>query len=281
MLWQAGKFALKFDRPLIMGILNVTLDSFSDGGRYILPDKALRRAEEMIAEGADIIDIGGESTRPGGAPVASDEEIRRVVPVIGAVARRFDIPISIDTHRSQTAAAAADAGATIVNDISGLRFDRELAAVAAQRGLGLILMHSRGDLDSLHSQPPVHDILAEVTTGLSTSISAAEKSGVPPENIVLDIGLGFGKTVRQNFEMLGHVDTVIATFPQYPLLVGASRKSFIGKVSGDVPPEDRLAGSIACAALAVYKGANILRVHDVKETVAAAAAALAAKTGIV
>lgn len=249
-----------------MAILNVTPDSFSDGGRYASIDAALAQAEKMIADGGDIIDIGGESTRPGSARVSVDEEIARVVPVIEAIAKQFDIPISIDTSKSEVARAAVDAGAEIINDISGLRFDERIATVAAEKGTGLVLMHSRGEFETMHSQPPVEDIIAEVTTDFYRSISTAEKHGVKPEQIVLDIGIGFGKTLDQNLELIAKLDKLTADFPQYPMLVGTSRKSFIGKLLNDAPPDKRLSGSLATAAIAVWNGAKIIRVHDVKET---------------
>ena len=249
-----------------MAILNVTPDSFSDGGRYASIDAALAQAEKMIADGGDIIDIGGESTRPGSARVSVDEEIARVVPVIEAIAKQFDIPISIDTSKSEVARAAVDAGAEIINDISGLRFDERIATVAAEKGTGLVLMHSRGEFETMHSQPPVEDIIAEVTTDFYRPISTAEKHGVKPEQIVLDIGIGFGKTLDQNLELIAKLDKLTADFPQYPMLVGTSRKSFIGKLLNDAPPDKRLSGSLATAAIAVWNGAKIIRVHDVKET---------------
>ena len=266
MLWRTSKRTIDLQKPVVMAILNVTPDSFSDGGRYASIDAALAQAEKMIADGGDIIDIGGESTRPGSARVSVDEEIARVVPVIEAIAKQFDIPISIDTSKSEVARAAVDAGAEIINDISGLRFDERIATVAAEKGTGLVLMHSRGEFETMHSQPPVEDIIAEVTTDFYRSISTAEKHGVKPEQIVLDIGIGFGKTLDQNLELIAKLDKLTADFPQYPMLVGTSRKSFIGKLLNDAPPDKRLSGSLATAAIAVWNGAKIIRVHDVKET---------------
>ena len=266
MLWRTSKRTIDLQKPVVMAILNVTPDSFSDGGRYASIDAALAQAEKMIADGGDIIDIGGESTRPGSARVSVDEEIARVVPVIEAIAKQFDIPISIDTSKSEVARAAVDAGAEIINDISGLRFDERIATVAAEKGTGLVLMHSRGEFETMHSQPPVEDIIAEVTTDFYRSISTAEKHGVKPEQIVLDIGIGFGKTLDQNLELIAKLDKLTADFPQYPMLVGTSRKSFIGKLLNDAPPDKRLSGSLATAASAVWNGAKIIRVHDVKET---------------
>lgn len=250
-----------------MGVLNVTPDSFSDGGRFADIDAALERAEEMISEGAAIIDIGGESTRPGSERVSVEAEIERVVPVIEVISLIHDIPISIDTSKADVAEAAAEAGAEIINDISGLRFDERIADVAARRNAGLVLMHSRGEFDSMHSQPPVEDIIDEVSTDLRRSVTVAEERGVRRDAIVLDIGIGFGKTLEQNLELIAKLDNIADSFPGRPLLVGASRKSFIGKILDGVPPDERLSGSLAAAVMAVMNGARIIRAHDVKATV--------------
>ena len=194
-MWKTSRREISLDVPLVMGILNVTPDSFSDGGRYADINAALKRADEMIAEGADVIDIGGESTRPGSKRVSADDEISRVVPVIEAISKRLDVPVSIDTSKSAVANAAVDAGAEIINDISGLRFDEAIAEVAARHKTGLVLMHSRGEFETMHSQPPVEDIITEVEKDLRRSISAAAAAGVAGEQIALDIGLGFGKTL--------------------------------------------------------------------------------------
>ena len=267
MLWKTSNREFELTRPLVMAILNVTPDSFSDGGYFTNPNAALRQAEKLINEGSDILDIGGESTRPGSVRVAAGEEIERVVPVIEAVAKHFDVPISVDTSKSEVARAAVDAGAEIINDISGLRFDPEIATVAAERKTGLVLMHSRGEFETMHSQSPVEDIMAEVINDLRRSTAAALSRGVEAEQIVLDIGIGFGKTLRQNLELIADLDKLIAEFPDYPMLVGTSRKSFIGKLLDGAPPEQRLSGSLASIAIAVWNGAKIVRVHDVKETV--------------
>lgn len=269
MFWQTSCRKISLERRLVMGILNVTPDSFSDGGEYLSVDNALQQAEKMIAEGADIIDVGGESTRPGSKPVATDEEIRRTIPVIEEIITRFDLPISIDTTKSETAKAAIDAGAEIINDISGLRFDVSVADVAARSNAGLVLMHSRGTFETTHTQPPVDNIIFEVAADFRRAIDLAKTHDVRVEQIALDIGLGFGKTFEQNLELLAKLDKIIAEFQAYPMVVGASRKSFIGKILGDVPPNERLDGSIAAALTAIRNGAKIVRVHDVKETVAA------------
>jgi len=267
MHWQTSRRQISLDRPLVMAILNVTPDSFSDGGEFMSVDDALRRAETMIAEGADIIDIGGESTRPGSTRIDPETEKRRTMPVIDAVANRFDIPLSIDTSKSKVARAALDAGAEIINDISGLRWDKQIADVAAATGAGLVLMHSRGSFDEMHSLPPVDDILADVTADFRRSIHIAGDCGVANEQMVLDVGIGFGKTQAQNLELLGKLDTIVSEFEHYPMLVAASRKSFIGKILNDSSVDERLGGSLACAAIAIFNGAKMIRVHDVKETV--------------
>jgi dihydropteroate synthase len=265
--WQIRGRKLSLERTLVMGILNVTPDSFSDGGEFLSVDAAVERAEKMIADGADIIDIGGESTRPGSKRVSILEETERVVPVIKAIVKSFDVPISIDTTKPEVAEAAIAAGAEIINDISGLRWQPELAGVAAKSGAGLILMHSRGVFETMHTEPPAEDIMADVSEKFERSIGIALRSGVAKENIVLDIGIGFGKSFDQNLEVLAKLDKLVAEFDEYPMLVGASRKSFIGKILGGAKADERLAGSLAAAVVAVMKGAVIVRVHDVKETV--------------
>jgi dihydropteroate synthase len=260
------------ERTLIMGILNVTPNSFSDGGRFLALEDALAHAEQMIAEGADIIDVGGESTRPGGEPVSVEEEIARVVPIIEALAKRVDTPLSVDTTKSEVARAALDAGAAIVNDISALRFDFYIADAVARAGAGLVLMHSRGTPATLHRLPPVADIMHEVTNSLRASVHMAKRRGVKPESIVIDPGIGFGKSQQQNLELIAKLDRLIAAFPDYLILIGTSRKSFIGRILADesgtpAPAENRLHGTIATITAAVLNGAHILRVHDVAPAV--------------
>jgi dihydropteroate synthase len=257
------------ERTLIMGILNVTPDSFSDGGLFASVEDAVVHAERLVSEGADIIDVGGESTRPGGEPVSAEEEISRVVPVIEALARRVSVPLSVDTTKSEVARAALDAGAAIVNDVSALRFDFYVADVAARAGAGLVLMHSRGTPATRHRMPPVADIMEEVISSLRASINMAERRGVARESIVIDPGIGFGKSQEQNLELIAKLDQLIAAFPEYPLLIGTSRKSFIGRILADesgtpAPASERLHGTIATNTVAVLKGAHIVRVHDVK-----------------
>ena len=259
------------ERTLIMGILNVTPDSFSDGGRFLSVDDALAQAEKMISEGADIIDVGGESTRPGGDPVSVEEEIERVVPVIEALSRRVAVPLSVDTTKSEVARAALDAGASVVNDVSALRFDFYVADAVARAGAGLVLMHSRGTPATMHRLPPVADIMEEVVSSLRASIHMAERRGVKREAIVIDPGIGFGKSQSQNLELIARLDELIAAFPDYPLLIGTSRKSFIGRILADeagtpAPSSERLYGTLATVTAAVLKGAHMVRVHDVKPT---------------
>lgn len=250
-----------------MAILNVTPDSFSDGGKFFSIDEALKQAEKLISEGADILDIGGESTRPNSQRVAAEEEMRRVCPVIEKITKRFDISVSVDTSKAEVAGKAIEAGAEIINDVSGLLFDEKIAEIAAVNKTGLILMHLRGGFETMHNQAPVSDILSEVTEGFRQSVKKAQNFGVNDEQIVLDVGIGFSKTFEQNLELLAKLDKLCKEFPEFPMLVGASRKSFIGKILDDVPAGKRLYGSLATNAIAVWNGAKIVRVHDVRETV--------------
>ena len=268
--WQIRDRTIPLERPLIMGVLNVTPDSFSDGAEFLSPDQALAHAEQMVADGADIIDVGGESTRPGDtAVVSAEEEINRVEPVIWELAKRFEVPISIDTTKSVVAAAAINAGATIINDVSALRFDQHVANVAASTGAGLVLMHSRGTPGALHNLPPVENIIEAVTSSLRESIAVAEERGVKRESIVIDPGIGFGKSQEQNLELLAKLDQLIAAFPDFPLLIGTSRKSFLGRILADAngtlaPVDERLHASLASMTVAILKGTHLVRVHDVK-----------------
>jgi dihydropteroate synthase len=272
-------------RTLVMGVLNVTPDSFSDGNLFLSPDKALAHAEQMIAEGADIIDVGGESTRPGGASIVSpEEELNRVLPVIAQLVKRSTIPISIDTTKALVARAALDAGASIVNDVSALRFDFHIADEVAKSGAGLVLMHSRGTPATMHRLPPVADIMEEVTKSLRGSIAMAERRGVKREAIVIDPGIGFGKSQEQNVELIAKLDQIIANFPDFPLLIGTSRKSFLGRVLADAngnpaSADERLHASMATITAAILKGANIVRVHDVSAAVETVRTAGAIRAG--
>jgi dihydropteroate synthase len=272
MFWQTSRRKLSLERTLVMGILNVTPDSFSDGGQYLSHDDAIRQAEKLIKEGADILDVGGESTRPGGkTAVDFNQEIARVIPVVKSIAKRFDIPISIDTTKSKVAEAAINAGAEIINDISGLRFDDQMAAVAARHGTGLVLMHSRGAFETLHSLPPALEIMSAVAADFRRAIAAAASHSVANEQVVLDPGFGFGKSFEQNLELLAKLDKLKAEFLGFPFLVGISRKSTIGKILDGFSVEGRMVGSVAAAAIAAWNGANIVRVHDVRESVEALA----------
>ena len=278
--WKTSRRKIPLDRPLVMGVLNVTPDSFSDGGKFDSVETARRRAEQMIAEGADIIDLGGESTRPGSKRVPVNEEISRVVPAIKAIKDKFDTPLSIDTTKSEVAEAAVDAGAEIINDISGLRFDERIGDIAVARGTGLVLMQSLGEFETMHSQPPADHIIDEVVNDFRRSTAIAEKAGIKPEQIVLDVGIGFGKTLEQNLELIAKLDKLVSEFENFPLLVGTSRKSFIGKLLGGARTEDRLGGSLATGIIAVMNGARILRVHDIRETVQALSIVGAIRHGI-
>jgi dihydropteroate synthase len=266
--WTAKLREIDPRRTLVMGILNVTPDSFSDGGKFLSIDEAIKHAETMIDQGADILDIGGESSRPGSKRVDPDEEISRVVPVIAALAKRFETPISVDTYKSKVAEAAINAGAEIINDISAFRFDPQLPSVVATNRVGVVLMHSRGEFETLHSTPHASDIFEDVTQGFHRAIAAAEKAGASQDTIALDVGIGFGKTLEQNLSLITGISRLRGKFPGLPFLIGTSRKSFIGKVLGGVPVDERLEGSLATAAIAVYNGVNIIRTHDIKETLA-------------
>jgi dihydropteroate synthase len=265
--WKLARRTLALGgRTLIMGVLNVTPDSFSDGGQFFDLERAVAHAEEMLADGADIVDVGGESTRPGGALVSTEEELRRIVPVVERLTAHLPrAVISVDTTKSEVARAALDAGAEIINDISALRFDAHIAEEAARFGAGLVLMHSRGTPETLHTLPPVPaSILPEVTESLRRSIALAEARGVRRERIVLDPGIGFGKTQQQNLELLARLRELAAEFNEFPLLVGTSRKSFIGRLLDDAPVEGRLHGTMASVTAAILGGAHIIRVHDVR-----------------
>ena len=267
-VWKIARGTLDLSgRTLVMGTLNVTPDSFSDGGQFSSIELALARAEEMIAEGADILDIGGESTRPGAEAVSAEEEIRRVLPVIKELSKSSTIPISIDTTKAVVARAALEAGAEIINDISGLRFEPSVADVAASASAGLILMHSRGDAGTMHRLEPVADIMAEVTNGLRQSIAEAERRGVPHECLVLDPGIGFSKSLEQNVELIARLDELVLAFTEFPILIGTSRKSFLGRLLDGAPVDERLHATMATVTAAVLRGAHIVRVHDVRAAV--------------
>jgi dihydropteroate synthase len=279
MFWQTSRRKLSLEKTLVMAILNVTPDSFSDGGKFYRLDAALKQTEKLIEVGADILDIGGESTRPNSQRVSEREEIQRVVPIIQEITKRFDIPVSIDTSKMKVAESAVEAGAEIINDVSGLRFDDQIGQVAFKHKTGLILMHLRGEFETMHQQEPVTDILEEVAKGFSQSLEKAISFGVKKESIVLDIGIGFSKTFKQNLELLARLTELCVQFKDFPMLVGTSRKSFIGKILEEPEATKRLSGSLASAAIAVWNGAKIVRVHDVKETIEAIKVVKAIKTG--
>ena len=253
------------ERTHVMGILNVTPDSFSDGGSWTDTEIAIKHALTMIDEGADIIDVGGESTRPGADPVDAEIEIARVVPVIEGISATSDIPISIDTSKSEVARAAIEAGAAIVNDVTALGADVNMAEVVASSDVGLVLMHMLGEPRTMQSDPRYDDVVAEVGDFLSERSELATKAGIPPDRIVVDPGIGFGKTLDHNLELLRSIDQ-IRTRVGLPVLLGPSRKSFIGAVL-DLEVDQRLEGTAAVIALAVSAGVEIVRVHDVTEMV--------------
>lgn len=259
---------MRRERTYVMGVVNVTPDSFSDGGVFFDRSVAIERAMEMACEGADIIDIGGESTRPGAEDVPAAEEISRVVPVIRELAGRVKIAISVDTRKAAVAKAAIESGASIVNDVSGLRFDPDMARVIAKHGSAVILAHSKETPKTMQLNPVYDDLMADIMSNLREAVSAALSAGIERENIIIDPGIGFGKTVEHNLEILNRLDELAGL--GMPVCVGVSRKSFIGKILGVDDPRKRLVGSIAAAAAAIMKGAHIVRVHDVKETIQAA-----------
>ena len=255
-LIKAGPYTLDYtNKTLIMGILNVTPDSFSDGGKYSHLENAVAHAKKMIEDGADILDIGGESTRPGYERISDEEEISRVVPAIDAITKELQIPISIDTYKSKVAKSAVDAGAVIINDIWGAKADPEIADVAAETGVPIILMHNRNDRN-------YNNFIRDVLNDLYESITIAKKAGVSDEQIILDPGIGFVKDIKENLEMMRHLDTLVSL--GYPVLLGTSKKSMIGGVL-DLPVTERTEGTGATVCFGIQKGCQIVRIHDVKE----------------
>lgn len=248
------------ERTYIMGILNVTPDSFSDGGKYNSIDHAVKRAKELIDDGADIIDIGGESTRPNFTPVSAEDEIKRVVPIIKAVKEKFDIPISIDTYKAETAEAAIKAGADIINDVWGFKKDKDMASVAAKYNVPCILMHNR-------EAKPYEDLMKDVILDLADSINIALDAGVSRDNIILDPGIGFAKTYEENLYVMNNLEKIKAL--GFPVLLGTSRKSMIG-LALDLPVEERVEGTVATTVMGIMKGCEFVRVHDVLENKRAA-----------
>jgi dihydropteroate synthase len=250
-------------RTHLMGVLNVTPDSFSDGGRFFKLEEAVKQGLKLAEEGADIIDVGGESTRPGSEPVAIEEELRRVIPVIEQLTKMIQVSISIDTYKSRVAKEALDSGALMVNDISGLRFDPEMKKVIAEYDVPVVLMHIKGTPKNMQESPKYKNLLEEIKSYLNESISIAEKAEIDENKIIIDPGIGFGKTLNDNLKILKNLRE-FKSFDR-PVMIGVSRKSFIGKIL-DLPTDERLEGSLALMAVAIMNGANILRVHDVKES---------------
>jgi len=267
-LWKIGGQSIDLSaRTMIMGVLNVTPDSFSDGGEFFSAEKAIEQGQRMAAEGAQIIDIGGESTRPGAETVSVDEELGRVIPVIEQLRASVSVLISIDTSKAAVARAALDAGATIINDVTAGRADPEMFAVAAARKAALILMHMQGTPRTMQVAPRYDEVVREVANFFRQRYERALECGVDGMAIAFDPGIGFGKTVEHNLSLLGHLERL--RIQSRPLVVGVSRKSSLGKMIGSGKMEDRLAPTIAFTALLRERGANILRVHDVRENVAA------------
>ncbi|MBN2530699.1 MAG: dihydropteroate synthase [Deltaproteobacteria bacterium] len=266
------------NESLVMGILNVTPDSFSDGGHYFSVEMAAQRASQMVSEGADIIDVGGESSRPGSEPVRIDEELKRVIPVIETIRKSLSVPVSIDTTKPEVADAALSAGASIINDVSMLRYGTPLAQVAAKHDATLILMHSRGTPKNMHNASEYTDIAVEVRNELLAAVSKAMHVGVSSENIWLDPGIGFAKTAEQSMELIARLKVLVDS--GYPVLSGPSRKSFIGHFTG-TEIDNRLGGTAAAVAISIYNGAAAVRVHDigVMKQVAAISSRLRAAMG--
>ena len=253
---------LMLDRPRIMAVLNTTPDSFSDGGRYLQREAAIARGLQLCDEGADLLDIGGESTRPGAAAVGLDEELSRVIPVIEGLRERTDRPISVDTNKAAVAKAAVTAGANFINDISGLTFDPEMAAVAAESGAGVFLMHTRGRPEVMQQDTAYADLLGDVLASLQRSIDLALAAGVERCRLAVDPGIGFGKSVLGNLRLLHHLDHLHRL--GCPVLLGTSRKNFLGQITGQQEPTARLAATLATLAVAVQQGVQLFRVHDVR-----------------
>jgi len=259
-------FSLDFSKKTyIMGILNVTPDSFSDGGLYFDTSAAIKRAIQMTEDGADIIDIGGESTRPGSEPVTLEEELRRTIPVIEKLAKEIKIPLSIDTYKSEVAKKALDAGASMVNDISGLRFDPAMPKLVSEYKVPVVIMHVKGRPKDMQLNPVYEALIPEIMDYLREGIRRAMSSGISGDKIIIDPGIGFGKAFDHNLEIIHNLSEL--TFLEKPILIGPSRKAFIGKILGDAPVTDRLEGTAAAVAISIMNGANIIRVHDVKEMI--------------
>jgi dihydropteroate synthase len=267
-IWKVGEHVFDLSRRgLIMGVLNVTPDSFSDGGDFFPLEKAIEHGVRMAAEGADIIDIGGESTRPGAEPVAAAEELRRVIPVIQKLRAKIDVPISIDTSKAEVARAAIQRGASIVNDITSGRRDNQMLPLIAETKSGFIIMHMQGTPQTMQKQPQYGDVVAEISDFFRQQYACAIGSNVDPMAIAFDPGIGFGKTLDHNLELLAHLERLRAH--ERPLVIGVSRKSFLGRIANSAEMKDRLAPAVALTSLLRGRGADVFRVHDVKETVSA------------
>ncbi len=277
LIWKDYTFDFS-QRTYVMGILNVTPDSFSDGGKYLNKDHAVKQTLRMQEDGADIIDIGGESTRPGAEKISVKEEIKRVVPVIEALANKIKIPISIDTYKSGVAEAALMAGASIVNDISGLRFDKKMPEVAARYNIPVIIMHIKGAPKNMQKDPTYVALIPEITDYLREGIRIARNAGIADDKIIIDPGIGFGKTVEHNLEIINRLNEF--TGLEKPILLGPSRKAFIGKILGNLPVTERLEGTASAVAIGIFNGANLIRVHDVREMVKVASLADAIKNSL-
>ncbi len=258
--WLHRRGELRLSRPILMGVLNLTPDSFSDGGRFLGPERALARATEMVREGAALIDVGGESTRPGSEPVAPEEEAERVVPILRLLRAELDVPLSIDTRRAVVAEAALEAGADIVNDVSALGDPRMAEVVAASRA-GLVLMHMRGTPRTMQQDPRYDDVAAEVTRELEEALQRALEAGIAPDRIVVDPGIGFAKGFDHNLELISRLNELRQL--GRPILLGVSRKAFLGALLGGAPPERRAVATAAACIAGLYAGARIFRVHDV------------------
>ncbi len=261
-VWRLGDHRLLVDRSIVVGVLNVTPDSFSDGGAYLEPAAAEERAHQLVEEGADVIDVGGESTRPGAQRVPAGEEWSRIGPVLTRLRSSLACPISVDTTKASVAARALDAGASAINDISGLRADPEIASLAAGSGAGLVLMHMRGDPRTMQSDVEYEDLVGEVRSSLATALQTATDSGCELDQLVVDPGIGFGKSPEGSLQLLSHLGRFVDL--GRPIMVGPSRKSFIGRVL-DLSLQDRVEATVAACVVALERGARLFRVHDVRE----------------
>jgi dihydropteroate synthase len=249
--------------PAVVGILNITPDSFSDGGKFLDPGAAAEHAATMLDEGADILDVGGESTRPGSDPVSQEEEIQRVIPVLERILSvRPEAVISVDTYRSGTATAALEAGASLVNDVTALRGDPRIASVIQEAACPVILMHMQGEPKTMQKEPHYEDVVREVRNFLAERAEYAVAAGIRPENVILDPGIGFGKNLDHNLDLLRNLDAIVDL--GFPVLIGASRKSFMEKITGVQEARDRVSGTVATTVLAYERGATFFRVHDVR-----------------